>query len=404
MNVHIFLIQLVVILLAARIFCEIAAFCHVPAVIGEMVAGIVIGPSVLGWIQLSDPIQLMAQIGIILLLFEVGTETDLSRLTSSGKKVLNVALCGAILPFILGFGLSYYVFSLSMLIAFFIASMLTATSIGITMRVLKDLKRHDSPEAQVIIGAAVIDDMISIVLLSLLYEFATSGAINWLNTAKLMLFIVLFFIASPVAAKLLAKVIQKWDQKTAIPGLLPTTLVSLILLFAWLAYTLGAPELLGGFAVGLALSRQFFFPFAKFLHQSSEFSEHVEKQMPPIIHLFTPIFFVTVGISLNLHKVDWSSQFIWELSGLLILVAILGKLVSAMFVKGISWMEKMIIGTSMIPRGEVGLIFANVGLTAGIFKDNIYAALILVISITTVITPIILRWIYLKKHMPSVKL
>lgn len=394
MDAQTFLIQLVLILLSARLFGEIAAYFQVPSVIGELVAGIVIGPSILGLIEISNPIHLLAQIGIILLLFEVGIETDIGHLSSAGIKALIVAFGGVILPFILGFIISYYLFDFSLLASLFIASTLTATSIGITLRVLRDLKKQDSNEAQIIIGAAVLDDIIGIVLLAMLYEFSVNGEINLWSTGKVLLFIVLFFLISPILAKGVSHIIKKWDEKSDIPGLLPTTIVSLILLFAWIAHSLGAPELLGGFAAGLALSRQFFFPFAVFLHESKEFSHRVEEQMKPIVHLFTPIFFVAIGLSLDLRTINWESPFIWILSGSLTLVAIIGKLFSAFFLKGESRLMQLIIGTAMIPRGEVGLIFANVGLTAGVLKNDVYAAIILVITITTLTAPFSLRWLY----------
>ncbi len=394
MEAHTFLIQLVLILFAARFFGEVAAYFKIPSVIGELLAGIIIGPSVLGFIEISNPIQLLAQIGIILLLFEVGIETDIGNLSAAGVKALIVAIGGVCLPFILGFYLSSYFFNFSLLASLFIASTLTATSIGITLRVLRDLKKQNSHEAQIVIGAAVIDDIIGIILLAMLYEFSVSGAVNVLNAGKVLLFIVLFFFLAPILAKGVSYIIQKWDEKSDIPGLLPTTIIALILFFAWAAHSLGAPELLGGFAAGLALSKQFSFPFAKFLQSSKEFTHRVEEQMKPIVHLFTPIFFVSIGLSLNLKQVDWTSTFIWMLSGSLILVAIVGKLFSAFFLKGESRLKQLIIGTAMVPRGEVGLIFANIGLTAGVFKDDIYAAIILVITITTLAAPFSLRWLY----------
>lgn len=394
MEAQTFLIQLVLILLSARLFGEVAAYFQVPSVIGELVAGIVIGPSILGLIEISNPIHLLAQIGIILLLFEVGIETDIGHLTSAGVKALIVAVGGVVLPFILGFLISYYAFDFSLLASLFIASTLTATSIGITLRVLRDLKKQNSHEAQIIIGAAVLDDIIGIVLLAMLYEFSVSGEINLWSTGKVLLFIVLFFFISPILAKAVSHIIKRWDEKSDIPGLLPTTIVSLILLFAWTAHFLGAPELLGGFAAGLALSRQFFFPFAVFLHESKDFSHRVEEQMRPIVHLFTPIFFVAIGLSLDLRTINWESSFIWILSGSLIVAAIIGKLFSAFFLRGESRIMQFIIGTAMVPRGEVGLIFANVGLTAGVLKNDVYAAIILVITITTLIAPFSLRWLY----------
>ncbi len=398
MEAHVFLIQLVLILFAARVLGEVAAYCKVPSVIGELMAGIIIGPSFLGWIEISNPIHLLAQIGIILLLFEVGIETNIGHLISAGPKAVVVAIGGVVLPFVLGFALTYYLFDFSLLASLFIACTLTATSIGITLRVLKDLKQQKSRETQIIIGAAVVDDIIGIVLLAMLYEFSASGEVNLLSAGRVLLFIMLYFLISPVLAKVASRIIEEWDTRSDIPGLLPTTIVSLILLFAWIAHSLGAPELLGGFAAGLALSRQFYLPFkTPFLSESADFSHRVEQQMKPIVHLFTPIFFVAIGLSLNLQTVDWHSSFIWILSGSLLLAAVFGKLFSGFTLSGETRTAKFIIGTAMIPRGEVGLIFANVGLTSGVLKDDVYAAVILVITITTLVAPFALRWLYKKQ-------
>lgn len=401
MEAHTFLIQLVLILFSARIVGEIAAYFKAPSVIGELVAGILIGPSVFGLVEISPPIYLLAQIGIILLLFEVGIETDVGKLTASGLKACVVALGGVVLPFIFSFCISYFLFSFSLLASLFIGSTLTATSIGITLRVLRDLKKQNSHEAQIIIGAAVLDDIIGIILLAMLYEFSQSGTVDILNAGKVLIFILLFFLISPIAAKVVSLTIKKWDEKSDIPGLLPTTIVSLILLFAWIAHQLGAPELLGGFAAGLALSRKFFFPFSTFLRETPEFSHRVEEKMKPIVHLFTPIFFISIGLSLNLRSIDWSSLSIWMITGLLFFSAILGKLVSGFLLKKETFSTKLIVGTAMIPRGEVGLIFANIGLTAGVFKDDIYASIILVIALTTLLAPFALRYICSSKEKAS---
>lgn len=398
MEGHIFLIQLVLILFSARLFGEIVAYFQAPAVIGELLAGIVIGPSILGIVEPSAPIQLLAQVGIILLLFEVGLEADIGRLVGAGSQAIIVAVCGVVFPFFLGFGVSFSLLNFSLLTSLFIASTLTATSIGITLRVLADLKQQGSREAQVILGAAVIDDIIGIVFLAVLYEFAVSGSVQAWNAGRVLIFIALFFLLAPIAAKLISMTIKKWDENSEIPGLVPTMTVSLILFFAWIAYVLGAPELLGGFAAGLALSRQFHLPFGKgLINDSKEFAHKVEKQMMPIIHLFTPIFFVTIGLSLNLREIDWTSSTIWLVSGLLIIAAVVGKLLAGVFLYKESRFTKLAIGVAMIPRGEVGLIFAGVGLATKIFDESLYAALIIVIAVTTLMPPFFLRMLYGKK-------
>jgi Kef-type K+ transport system membrane component KefB len=389
-----FFLQLVIILFAARLFGELAARVNIPSVIGELFAGVLIGPSILHLLEPTEIIRLLAEIGIILLLFEVGIETDLTRLAKTGYRPFVVAIGGVVLPFVLGFVLSYYIFHLSVIVSLFIASTLTATSIGITIRVLTDLKRQAGDESQIVLGAAVIDDIIGIILLSVIYEFSKGGGVNYLDIGKIALFILLFLALAPIAAKLISMIIQHYERQSEIPGLLPTTIVSLILFFAWLAHKVGAPELLGGFAAGLALSSQFILPRLKFLHVNREFSHNVERQMKPIVHLFTPIFFVTVGLSLNLQEINWYSFDIWLLSLSLLFVAILGKLASGFLLFRESRWMKWAVGLAMIPRGEVGLIFEEVGRTNHILDNDLYAVLLIVIAVTTMFTPFAMRYFY----------
>ena len=393
MEAHDFFLTLLIILLTARVFAELATRLKSPAVIGELFAGVVLGPSLLGWIEPTEAIRLMAGIGIILLLFEVGLETDVKRLVRTGLESVVVAFAGFVLPLLLGFGLAYWLFDLSLLVSLFIGGTLTATSIGITVRVLGDLKRQHSKEGQIVLGAAVLDDVMGVVLLALLYEYSIGGGVSLVNTGKVLIFVAAFFVLAPAAAKLMSMVIKRFDASSEIPGLIPTTIVSLVLFFAWLAHVIGAPELLGGFAAGLALSRRFFLPLGVALHADEPFAERIETQMKPIVQLFTPIFFVMVGLSLNLREIDWSSPFIWAFSLSLLVAAIAGKLIGALLVKE-SWPIRWMIGTAMIPRGEVGLIFAELGRESGIFSNEIYAGMVIVIALTTLLPPFVMKWYY----------
>ena len=393
METHTFFLYLLTILLAARLLAEIAVRLNAPAVIGELVAGVILGPSLLGWLEPNDVLKLMAEVGIILLLFEVGLKTDVRRLAHIGRKSFVVAVGGFVVPFVSAFSLSFWLFNLPLLVSLFIGGTLTATSIGITMRVLSDLKRQHNIEGQIVLGAAVLDDVLGVVLLALLYEFSIGGGISIINASKVLIFIGAFFVLAPMAAKLISVLINRFDSISEIPGLIPTTVVSLVLFFAWLSHVIGAPELLGGFAAGLALSRRFFLPFGISLRTDEAFASRIEEQMRPIIQLFTPIFFVMVGLSLNLSDVDWLSPFIWSFSLLFFVVAILGKLAGALFIKE-SWKLRMIIGLAMGPRGEVGLIFAELGRTSGILNNDVYAGMIIVIALTTLLPPFIMNWFY----------
>jgi len=396
-------LSLVLILLFARVFSEAAAWLGVPPVMGEMLAGIILGPSLLGWIEINDVIQVLAEIGLILLLFDVGLDTDLSKLTEHGSKASIVAIGGFVAPFFFGFAFSYWAFDLPLLLSMFIGGTLTATSIGVTVRVLRDLKRHCSHEAQVVLGAAVIDDVLGVVLLALLYEFSTSGGINFANVSQVVIFVAIFMLLAPVVAKVMAETIGRYDHKSKISGLLPTTVVTLVLFFAWLAHAVGAPALLGGFAAGLAMSRRFFLPFgASLLQADGDFVARIGSSMRPIVQLFTPIFFVMVGLSLNLQDVDWGSTTILLMAAVFIVIAMLSKLVGAFLIRE-SVHFRWAVGLAMIPRAEVGLIFAELGRISGVFNNDIYAVMIVTIAATTVLPPFMLKWFYAKfgHHLPN---
>jgi Kef-type K+ transport system membrane component KefB len=393
METHQFFLILLIILLSARLLAELANRVHLPPVIGELMAGVVLGPSLLGWIEPIEPIKLMAEIGIILLLFKVGLESDVRSLVKTGLQSVVVALIGFGAPFLLGFSVGYWVFDIPILVSLFIGGTLTATSIGVTVRVLADLGHLNTSEGHTILGAAVLDDIMGVVLLALLYEFSIGGGVSLNNATRVIMFVGAFFFLAPIAAKLMSTIIRHFDETSAVPGLIPTMIVSLVLFFAWLANKLGAPMLLGGFAAGLALSRRFFLPFGIALHGNPLFAENIETKMTPIVHLFTPIFFVTVGLSLNLQEVDWGSSFIWVFSLSLLVIAMGGKLLGGLVIRQ-PWPSRWIIGIAMIPRGEVGLVFAELGRQSGIFTNEIYAGIIMVIAFTTLLPPLAMKALY----------
>lgn len=393
MTDYLLLLELAGILIAARFGAEVADYFGAPRVIGELCAGVILGPSVFGLIEPNDVIRLLAEIGIILLLFEVGFETDLSKLVSAGGKSASLALVGFVAPFLLGFALCRYVFDLSLLVSLFAGGTLTATSIGVTVRILDEIGQGKSQEGQIVLGAAVIDDVLGVVLLAVLYEFSQTGSVSILSAGQVLAFVGGFFVLAPMIAKLLSIGIYRMNAVSSSTGVIPTALVSLVLAFAALAHVFGAPELLGGFAAGIALSRRFFLPLGVSLRVSPGFERDVRNQMRPIIQLFTPVFFVMVGLSLDLSAVDWSSGFIWLFSITLAVVAIVGKIAGGFFVNE-SLFSRIAIGMAMVPRGEVGLIFAELGRTSGVFDAEVYAGIVLVIAYTTLLSPFWIRLYY----------
>ena len=392
--VHLFFLHLFTILIVARIFGELFAHIGIPSVLGELFAGIVLGPSVLGWIEPNAVLHLLAEIGIILLLFEVGLETDIRRLAQAGRNASVLAVVGAALPFAFGFATAHYLFHLSTLISLFIGGTLTATSIGITLRILKDIHQSQGEIAQVVIGAAVIDDILGVILLVFVYDYAVNETMSFDRTLKVTGMIIAFLLLAPVVAKGISALIRQYHHHHRVPGFLPTIVIALILLCAFLSHEIGAPEILGAFAAGLALSRRFFLPFGLSLRTDPRFLEAIDHNMRPIVQLFTPIFFVVVGLSLDLSQLALDNRAFWVMSGAFLLVAVVGKYIGGLVTVQRCAANKMLLGVSMIPRGEVGLVFAELGRSQGILDNNLYAVLLMVIIVTTLVPPFLLKWMF----------
>jgi Kef-type K+ transport system membrane component KefB len=391
MEAHDFFLTLFLILIVARFLGELFARFGIPSVLGELFAGILLGSSILGIIEPNEILKILAEIGIILLLFEVGLETDFTRLKNAGAKSLTVAVLGVILPFSFGLFASYYIFDLAFDISLFVGGTLTATSIGITLRVLKDIHMENTNIAQIVIGAAVIDDIIGIILLVFIYDFSISHEANFNHTLSVAGMVLMFLVLAPILAKTLSYMIHKFHGKDLVPGYIPSIIISLILLFAYLSHLVGAPAILGSFAAGIALSRRFFLPFGTFLRTNEILLDEVQKSMTPIIQIFTPIFFVMVGLSMDLRVIDFTSSSFWIMGISFVTIAFLSKFAGAFFILQKCVRNNVVIGISMIPRGEVGLIFAEMGRVNSILPNEIYAMLIFVIIITTVVPPFLLK-------------
>jgi len=267
---------------------------------------------------------------------------------------------------------------------------LTATSIGITVGVLEDLGKMKERFAQIVLGAAVLDDIFGVIVLAGLYELAKEGRVHVDALLLLVLYIGSFFVLSPILAQILARIIQLLSRKLGTMDFVPPAVLSMVLFFAFLAHEVGSPEILGAFTAGLALSRRFAIPFASFLKTDERMAEKIEHSILPLVWVLTPIFFVYVGLQLNLKAIDFTSAKFWTLALLITLVAIVGKVISGFFVR-VPLREKLLIGFSMLPRGEVGLIFAEFGRQAKVYDDTLYAVVIFVVAITTLMSPIALK-------------
>lgn len=390
MDIVHFFISLVAILLSAKLMGELFAWMKLPSVLGEVVAGVIVGPSLLGWVHVDGVLLVLAEIGILLLLFEVGLETDVAQLIKVGPRSVLVAITGVVAPALLAYGVSVWILGLPFIVTMFICGTLVATSIGISLRVLREIGQHETALARTVLGAAVLDDIAGVLILAVLFDFAVNQEVNVGHTAAVFGYIVLFLLIAPVMAKLLVPAMTRLNSISRTEGMIPTMAVVVMLTFAVVAHMLGAPAILGAFAAGIALSRHFFIPVGPMQDKHESFAEKVEHQLKPITNLFVPIFFFVVGASINLQVIDFSSDSFWWMAGLLTFVAVVGKVVSGIWAEG-TFQEKLFCGMAMVPRGEVGLIFAEVGRKNGVLDETNYAVAVFVVVLTTFIAPIMLR-------------
>jgi Kef-type K+ transport system membrane component KefB len=377
---------LLVLLLAAKLLGALARRAGQPAVLGELLAGVLVGASLLGLVNLqdeadprNDALHLLAEVGVVILLFEIGLETDLRKLLQVGGPAALVASAGVVLPFALGYG-ACYALGLGPLVSVVAGAALTATSVGITARVLSDLGRLQEPESQVVLGAAVIDDVIGLVILTVVAGLAQGQGVTAWGVARIAGVALGFLAGTLLLGGLLVPPLFRWAARRDLPGTPTMHAVLLAFGLAWLAHAAGSAVIIGAFAAGLLLNRT---PPAK----------EVERGVAHLGHLFVPLFFVVVGASVDvrvfnpLDRANWPTLWV---GGLLIVAAVAGKFLAGyapFWFKG----RKSVIGVGMIPRGEVGLIFAQMGLSSGVLTPAQFSAVTLMVLVTTFLAPPLLR-------------
>ena len=333
-----------------------------PAVVGEIVVGVLIGPSLLGWVAAdSEPVMALAELGVLLLLVQVGMEMDLAEFGALGRASMLVAVVGVAVPFALG-GFVGLGFGESGDTALFVGAALTATSVGITARVFGDLRALATTEARIVLGAAVADDVLGLVILTIVVKVVTEGSVGPGIVAETVGAAVGFL----VVATLVGAFIVPWcfEQLRRVTRSAATVVVlgfALTLGFAWAATLAKLAPIIGAFVAGLAIGRS---------------PEHarIERDFAPTANLLIPVFFVQIGLNADIEAM--ARPAVLGLAGALLVVAIIGKLVSAVGAVGVR-ADKLLIGLGMIPRGEVGIIFASIGLAEGVLGDDQYAALLI---------------------------
>lgn len=374
-----FLWSLIIIYICARVMGELAVRIGQSAVLGELLAGVLIGGSLLGWVEETETLKLLGQIGVMLLLFEIGLESDLRSFLKVGLSAALVAAIGVVVPFVLGYGLALAL-HLPQLQAIFIGATLTATSVAISARGLFDLGKLRTREGNIILGAAVLDDILGLVTLSAIIGLATAGTVSWLEagrTAGLALLLLSVAIAVGIRySHLFSRLVNRMNTR----GALVIAALSFALLFGYVAELMRIAALVGAFAAGLVLAR-------------TEHQTHIAAAIKPVADVFAPIFFVLIGAAVDLHHFNPFNEQNWPvllLAGGLTLAALVGKLVAGLGVTG-AQANRWVIGVGMLPRGEVGLIFASMGLTHRVLDEAQYGAILFVVVFTTFISPILLK-------------
>ena len=380
MQFHDLLIGLIVILLAAKLAGEAMERLGQTAVLGELLAGVAIGPGVLGLVRESDVLHAFAELGVLVLLFEVGLESDLAKLLKAGPQAVLVAVVGVVVPFVAGYGLMRAL-GHSALVAIFVGATLTATSVGITARVLTDLGQLHDSAATVVLGAAVVDDILGLLTLAVVTGIAATGHVSLGGIALLALKSIVFLVVAVLVALRRAPILVGLIARLQVRGALVVSALVFALAAAAVAEWIGLAAIIGAFAAGLILSR-------------TEPHAQIEDRIKPVADLLVPIFFVTVGMKVELSKLNpFADGAQLGVALALAVVAIASKLVAGLAVYH-PGTRRWPVGVGMVPRGEVGLIFAGAGLAASVVAPDLYSALVVMVMITTFVAPAWLKLVY----------
>jgi Kef-type K+ transport system membrane component KefB len=410
------LLSLVVIYLSSKFVGELCARINLPPVLGELIGGVVVGTSALNLLvfpeggeihsliinflqstaglsleltpevagSISEVVSILSEMGVIILLFEIGLESDLGELIRVGPQAAAVAVVGVAVPFVVGTAGLVMLFGVPTVPAIFAGAALTATSIGITAKVLAEIQRLSSREGQIIIGAAVLDDVLGIIVLAVVSSLAKTGEIQIANVIYLIVSATVFLIGAILVGRFLSPYFVTLVDRLRTRGqlILPSLIFAFVLAYIGAAIQLEA--ILGAFAAGLVLAE-------------TEKRKELEEQIIPIADIFVPIFFVVVGAKTDVSVLNPFNPANREgliIAAFLVVVAIIGKIVTGLAVFGQPGINRLAIGIGMIPRGEVGLVFAGVGSATGVLSESLNAAIIVMVILTTFLAPPLLRVVF----------
>ena len=378
-------LSLFLMFLSAKIFSEIFERLRQPAVVGEILAGVLIGPAVLGWVTMSPGIETLAEIGVILLMFSVGLETEPRAILSVGKTATAVAVLGVVLPFVFGTAAVLLLASTigldaPLMPAIFVGVAMVATSVGITARVLADMNLLSHQSARVILAAAVIDDVLALLTLSTVSGIATGGGVNWIKIGSTALLAVGFVVVIAMTGTHAIKVAWPKIEKLRLSDPLFVFALTLCLGLALLAEYIGIAAIIGAFLAGMVLA-----------DRSDQ--DHLMHKTEALVHVFLPFFLVSIGMQLKLDV--FRNGWVVLLALVLTILAVLGKYWGGLLAAGsLGKRAARQIGMGMVPRGEVGIVVAQIGATLGVLNQNLFGIVLFMAIATTLIAPPFLRTLF----------
>lgn len=370
-----FILALALILFTTKIAGTLAVRLGQPAVLGKLISGVLLGPAVLGWIVPSDFIHYFSQIGVLLLMFIAGLETDLEQFRKSWKSSLAVALGGVVFPLIGGYSLGVAL-GWSTEQSLFLALVISATSVSISVQTLKEMNKLNSKEGTTILGAAVVDDILVVVLLAVTMSFFGAG--EAVSIPSLLLKKVLFFAVIIAAGWFIVPHVMKWMSKFKVTETVVSAAIFICLGFSYFAELMGVAGIIGAFAAGIAISQ-------------TSFKHTVETKIEPIAYtLFVPVFFVSIGLDISFAGLGEQIWFIVILTLICIFTKLVGSGLGARLT-GFNLRQSMAIGSGMISRGEVALILMTSSTGSHLLTGSTYTSIVLVVIITTLVTPPLLK-------------
>lgn len=372
-----FFFQIALILLSTKLAGDLSVRLGQPSVLGKLIVGIVIGPAVLGWIENSELLTQLSNVGVILLMFMAGLETDLEELNANRNSSLAVALGGIILPFVGGY-VSGLVMGMEQGNAVFLGLLLCATSVSISVQTLRDLGKMKTRESTTMLGAAVFDDILVVILLAFAMSFLGTDDVN---LAMVILKKVVFFASIILIGWKGVPAIMRWLSPLRVSESIVSAALIICFSFAYFGELLGIAGIIGAFAAGIAISQ-------------TNYKHEVEKKVEPIAYaIFVPVFFVSIGMNITFDGIGNQIWFILALT----VIAVFTKLIGCGFgarMTGFDAKSSAIIGAGMVSRGEVALIIAGTGLSSGLLAQDYFTAIVIVVILTTMITPPMLKYTF----------